>query len=385
MEIPKNTTQIGEIHGNLRIFIEDYVVSYMKQLCRQEPDRKKRIALYGVKRMEEPQQYFFVYGGSEVERYAKDDLNLLKQDYEEITWKGECYFEDYVPLGFVTIEDELPEGVFLFNEGKEIYIRGYHIFYEKNESMLTFLIHRQSEESNDKTEAEQIPEEKMLPQSRKTEQEYIAGPARRLMNEKKQEAAPEGEVKVFGIVKSLTAALFIVLCVTAFSTMSGSGTLAGLQDYFGQAIQAMKEKKIPDREDVAVMTSKNIDVTIPQEAELPQEVEIPKEAETPQKMETLQETETPQKIADLQEMVPPEIIEPQQETVSENTVEVSEPEPETVVEAEAPLTHIIQSGETLISISKLYYGNDTMVSAICELNGIANSDNIQVGQKIILP
>ena len=50
-----------------------------------------------------------------------------------------------------------------------------------------------------------------------------------------------------------------------------------------------------------------------------------------------------------------------------------------------PLNHVIQAGETLISISKMYYGDDSKVQAICELNGITNSDNIQVGQKIILP
>ena len=61
--------------------------------------------------------------------------------------------------------------------------------------------------------------------------------------------------------------------------------------------------------------------------------------------------------------------------------EVTEPEP-TVAEVK---THIIQKGETLISISKAYYGDESQVRTICELNGITNSDKIQVGQKIVLP
>ena len=98
MEIPKNTTQIGEVQGNYKIFVEDYVISYMKQLCRQEPDRKKRIALYGMVREEESHQYFFVYGGAEVPRHGRNDSYLTKQDYEEITWACEKHFGEYVSL-----------------------------------------------------------------------------------------------------------------------------------------------------------------------------------------------------------------------------------------------------------------------------------------------
>ena len=252
MEIPKNTTQIGEVHGNYKIFIEDYVISYMKQLCRQEPDRKKRIALYGVMRTEEPQQYFFVYGGSEVVRYGKSDQYLTKQDYEEITWKGERYFEEYVPLGYVTIEDELPEGVYLFSAGKEIYVRGYHIFYEKNESMLTFLIHRQNEkEDENRSRGSETPQEtsvdtesgaksvREMARIERTETLPLSGmgEARQRMREKKLEDVPQGEIKLFGIVKSVAAALFIVLCVTAISTMNGLGKMEGVQNYFQQALK----------------------------------------------------------------------------------------------------------------------------------------------------
>ena len=76
MEIPKNTTQIGEIQGCYKIFIEDYVISYIKQLCRQEPDCKKRIALYGVMRTEQEQQYYFIYGGSKIAIPGKNDYYL---------------------------------------------------------------------------------------------------------------------------------------------------------------------------------------------------------------------------------------------------------------------------------------------------------------------
>lgn len=47
--------------------------------------------------------------------------------------------------------------------------------------------------------------------------------------------------------------------------------------------------------------------------------------------------------------------------------------------------YTIQRGDTLTSISMLFYQNRSMIEAICRLNGIENADNIVAGQKILLP
>lgn len=364
MDIPKNTTQVGEVHGDYKVFIEDYVISYLKQLCRQEPDRKKRIAFYGTMRAEGTLQYFFLYGGSEVTRHGRTDTYLADQDYEEITWAGEKYFESYVPLGFITIEDELPEGIYLFLSGRETYVKGYHIFYEKNESMLAFMIHRQAAEEEKKPgevriqeehKAETVPEPEQQPASVRSR----AKPANRRQHpplERKKAAVREendntGEIRIFGIVKSAAAALFIVLCVTAISTMNGLGKIEGLQSFFQKAFQTMTEKKLPDREAENIQASADF---IIEEADY-----------------SVSEGNNSEDL----------IGKMQRENAQTTPVEPVQAEPQ----AEQAKTHIIQRGETLNGISKMYYGDISQVGAICELNGITNSDNIQVGQKIILP
>ena len=47
--------------------------------------------------------------------------------------------------------------------------------------------------------------------------------------------------------------------------------------------------------------------------------------------------------------------------------------------------YIVQRGDTLTSISILFYQDRRMIKRICQLNGIENADNIVVGQKILLP
>ena len=49
------------------------------------------------------------------------------------------------------------------------------------------------------------------------------------------------------------------------------------------------------------------------------------------------------------------------------------------------LTYIIQSGDTLVGLSRRYYGDETHVQMICDYNHIENGDKIYIGQKILLP
>ena len=381
MEIPKNTTQIGEIQGNQKIFIEDYVISYIKQLCRQEPDCKKRIAFYGVMRTEQEQEYFFTYGACRITMHGKNDYYLTAQDYEEITAAGEKYFAEYASIGYVTIEDELPEGIFLLYGGKEKYIKGYHIFYEKNDSMLTFLIDIQNKknEENEKKENSRVDNVSPIEESIKSEQVPIRSREEMLHKSKNDSQA---EIKLFGIVKSVAASLLIVLCVTAISTMNGFGKIEGVQNYFQKAFREIKEKKIPDKEeivstsaevdgkDVTVVTNKENDIIITETA-----AEVTSVSDNMTEM--IKENQAVNTVSETVNEPTVELaVEPIVEPVNEPTEEIVETEPR---------SHVIEAGDTLISISRTFYGDDSKVSAICELNGITNSDNIQVGQKIILP
>lgn len=382
MEIPKNTTQIGEIQGNRKIFIEDYVISYIKQLCRREPDCRKRIAFYGVMKIQQEQEYYFIYGGCRINTYGRNDHYLTTEDYKEITEKGEMYFEGYTPIGFITIEDELPEGVFVLGDSEQ-YIRGYHIFYEKNDSMLTFLIDRQSNAVPDEDVREEIGEDKADEDKTQIPQPNIPhiNRERKTMPGRETETSSEG-VKMIGIVKSAVAALFIVLCVTAISAINGLGKMESAQSYFQRAYNQITEKKIPDREE-AIET--NVEMTVQTDMEMVVPTDV--EETVPTEPEEIVPTEPEETVpTDVEETIPTEVEEAvwtNQEQAVQTDMEI---QTDTIdEEAHSHQSYIIKAGETLISISKAFYGDDSKVKEICDLNGIEDSDNIQIGQKIILP
>lgn len=363
MELPRNTTQVGELHGSYRVFIEDYVISYIKQLCRQKPEQRKRVAFYGRLQKEEALWYFFLYGAGEVICHEDGAGPLTGRDYEEIVWMGGSHFEQYIPLGYATIEDFFTDEIILFIEGREFPVRGYHIFYEKNDTMLAFMIHNQAKESR--------PEKAIL---RRT------GWA----DSRTQEQEP---IKLTGILKSAVAALFIVLCVTAVSTMNGLGKLTDMRDFFRKAFQTMAgQNSAAPTESTGLFVSSE---TVISGNEAETRILFPEQTgENNSVKENEQEQATQEQVVQEPEVQEPEVQEPETSPAEKTDItagtEVAETAAATVPQTEMR-EHIIQKGDTLIGISRFYYGGEDHVQEICEKNGIKDSDHIQIGQKILLP
>ena len=50
-EIPKNVRQIGVVKGKTKVYIEDYITTFMKQISTRD-DKPKALILYGDKQVE---------------------------------------------------------------------------------------------------------------------------------------------------------------------------------------------------------------------------------------------------------------------------------------------------------------------------------------------
>ena len=389
MELPRNTTQVGELHGSYRVFIEDYVISYIKQLCRQKPEQRKRVAFYGRLQKEDALWYFFLYGAGEVICHEDGAGPLTGRDYEEIVWMGGSHFEQYIPLGYATIEDFFTDEIILFIEGREFPVRGYHIFYEKNDTMLAFMIHNQAKESRAENRLESKPgngSENGLANKPGSKSGSRPGnkPGSRLENKWADSGTQEQEpIKLTGILKSAVAALFIVLCVTAVSTMNGLGKLTDMRDFFQKAFQTMagQNSALPAGSTGLPVSSET--VISGNEAET--RILFPEQAgENNSEKEKNQEQGAQEQTAQEPEASPTEKTDIAAGTESAEIIETTETVATTVPQTEIR-EHIIQKGDTLIGISRFYYGGEDHVQEICEKNGIKDSDHIQIGQKILLP
>ncbi len=411
MELPKNITQIGEVDKSCKIYVEDYVVSYMKQMNRFAEDKEIAISLYGRKSSEQDVSYYFVYGACKLDFLQRMVKHLSQAQNQEIEKLRRKYFPEQEFIGYLILNGEMIEGIYLSEPNGCRYIKGYACFYEKNDSMLAYMLDNRMQESQ--------PEEVT---SNKYEQ------ARKRQEERKQEyAAQESEIRKAkterssnDVEKSMrgmrfaAASMFVLLCLVSIVTLQTDGLSQEVGCKIKKLLQGAGTMQEQDADALQVMSGNAINTLVAEEqlaeairqenqqagqnmisqpgGEGVQQTDQPPATETqgdnivispsvPQETDAPMVTQAPTPIP-TQEPTP---VPTEVPTPIPTPIPTQEPTPVPVQSDSVRNTYIIRSGDTLIGISTSLYGSDAYVKAICELNHIANPDNIQIGQKILLP
>ena len=83
MELPKNVTQIGEPDRSCKIYVEDYVMSYIKQLNGHAREKEMAVALYGTRQEEAGVTYLFFYGACRLNFLQRESRHLSQAVLQE--------------------------------------------------------------------------------------------------------------------------------------------------------------------------------------------------------------------------------------------------------------------------------------------------------------
>ena len=172
MQLPNNVMQIGAVKTAPYIYIEDYVYTYIRQILLEERDNATRIVLLGKTEYADEKEYVFIYGAVE----ECTDMQVLQQEF----------FGGYEPVGCLTVQNMLME--LQLSKGRMLLLKNFYIFFEKNESMQSFLI-RQSK-----------------------------GPEKQV-KEFAHKEIPEKESVQSNIFSKLTFALGVVVCIMTIFTI----------------------------------------------------------------------------------------------------------------------------------------------------------------------
>lgn len=123
MRLPNIVKQVGNVRGETRVYIEDYVYTYLNRLKKERISLPLRVALYGYAFLRDEKQFYLIYGASNI---VEEMENGRSQERIQ-----EIFFQEYDLIGFVNIYDkkELPQ------TGD-----GCFVFYESNEAMQNYLI-----------------------------------------------------------------------------------------------------------------------------------------------------------------------------------------------------------------------------------------------------
>lgn len=425
MELPKNLIQMGKPDRTHKIFVEDYIISYIKEWNRESDGQPAGIALYGQVYKENNYKYYFMYGASRIEGLDRRGPYLSQSDREEINNVGNRYFEEYTFLGWCIVREELPETIFLDTRGKAIEVNGYACFFEKNESMLNFMLEMDEREKRCARQAENNSENAAMDNSwadaspaaqdgqadGQTEttvfQGEYGGNYRSLPLENRIAAAKKASdknaasektasykkknrqmIKHLERMKMAAAAMFTVLCVIGITTINDSDKIEEMQVAARQVIADLTQQKIPDAENDNALTA-NGSAHTAGSATNGTGITGTTVAATGGNTATANDNATATNATGTSgattgnsadgmpwsDVTPPDAFPTGTTTETTGTTQT----------ATQPTSYIIMRGDTLNAICRRKYGDLGMVKQVCELNGIKNPNNIEVGQTILLP
>lgn len=362
--LPNNVKQIGSISDGNRIYLEDYACTYLEQYAASEGGREKAAVLVGRNLTINDDNVLFISGVIQgkytVQRngmveltekswqYVEKQINLYFKDSQVV---GLAYvqpgFEDYISeklctfqknnitkglqVLYITDPTEKISGFYKWNNNEEVFgaIKGYIIYYEKNEGMHEYMLENKIKE--DKPERAPEPEKEVEDAGAKARAAAVSKPIK-----KGKHYASIDQSKTVNLFGSVSFVMLLVCFIMGAGLIQNDDKLNELEAQF-----AALENEFQSSKEVFASYQQNAITT---------------------EATTSSETST--------------------EAVTENVTAQQSAQQQT--EAPSHTEYTIKEGDTLISISKARYGDTSKVQEIRELNNIEN-DKIVVGKKILLP
>lgn len=379
MELPKNITQIGEVGKTCKIYVEDYVVSYMKQLNQAALDKNMAIALYGKRREENGIVYYFMYGACKLDFLQREVRHLSQAQRQEIERLRKKYFPEHAFVGYRLLDGDMIEGFHICEQDICRYISGYAQFYEKNDAMLAYMLDVREETAPEQVNQEKYEEVKKRQEERRASSENQVRVVRNTNNIRRMPTAVNLQR-----MRLTAVGVFALLCLLGIATfredeLRNSENVAALDAVATSGVVQKDTLVMEDKLDQVLLeenqsAGKKTDVSEKENAESEQaKAEASKPSEV-QASAAVQQTEGKQPTGEVQQTKeePPAKEEPTEVTQASQPVS-------------GAVAYVIQPRDTLTAISIRQYGTDIRVADICNLNKITNPDDIKEGQVIMLP
>ena len=136
LKIPKNVMQIGTGSPNVKLYMEDYVHTFLER-CQG----KETCLAFGQQEEKDGIRYYLIYG-------VEKETDFRRGNFP--------YFQKLERIG--KIEKKEAAVRFWTVRGEEIQIGGYFIFYEQNEEMQAYMIAEREQNRPAAVEEERVME-----------------------------------------------------------------------------------------------------------------------------------------------------------------------------------------------------------------------------------
>jgi LysM repeat protein len=399
-KMPKNVRQVGRSSAAKKVYVEDYVMTYIKQLVGGDYSKCKIAVLVGQCIKLDNCRNIFISGAVEVNGIDSSNEIIFSNDiwtgiYEDIKkffveteivgWfiGGPGYLlEDEEKIlkahvdnfagqdkTLLTYDNMEKEENFLNYENNHLCKQeGYYIYYEKNEEMQTYMIDHKNLQS--------------------TEENYDDRVSREIRTVLQNKKPPEEENKNFTrLMYAAGTLLAVIILVVGAAMLDNYDQMKSMQETLNYLSHNMEEVQ-------SIFTE---DKSSPTTADLKAENE---------KAGTVEELDTNSEDGDsLNIEVVPGDVKPLEDTVDQDDSDDNEDnnsnsgeelaqeeekdqkdqKKDVEVSKDEVKYYTVESGDTLAGISYKLYQTYTKVDKIMKLNNIKNQDVIFVGQRLIVP
>ena len=428
LKIPKNVMQIGTGSPNVKLYMEDYVHTFLER-CQG----KETCLAFGQQEEKDGIRYYLIYG---VER----ETDFRRGNFP--------YFQKLERIG--KIEKKEASVRFWTVRGEEIQIGGYFIFYEQNEEMQAYMIAEREQSRPADVEEERVMEainarrekrkaEAAADAARGTTASGASTPNTARSATASRASAPNtasGRKTVLsrlGTLKAAAPTLNAASRKTAFGTayqarlgstgalfpkLCRIGCLVLLLVLVGTALTSVNQysdmKAVSALLAGAVRNTKNetenispgliVEETVGWNSsdEMAQSAALDEAAqaddETGAANTAMDGEVTDNRTADSvmpDSVMPDSVMADGQNAVTTDadaesstarqSASASDSSPQVQEALARPESYQVQKGDSLIAISRRFYGTDEKVIEICRLNNIKDPNQIQPGQNILLP
>ena len=350
---PTNVRQMGAVDDGLRIYMEDYVHTYLYQYARSSATGEKLAVLMGKTIVIDGQKTVFISGVVQAKftEKLKGMETITSQSWKYISEEIEKYFVDLTIVGwmhsrpsfgaFVTSRDEAYHKK-VFNGDSQLFfvvdpvdrmdrfyvlneagsalrpVKGYFVYYEKNVQMQEYMLANSLIQP--KNTDEDIEDEGII-----NEHLDAAGKIRAVLNSKQVEKVKRVKHKyaAFTCVSAVLCMICVFMSLSLANSVSRLNKLETEVVSVKQTVQEQKEETKALAEDVS-----NYSPVI--------------------------------------------------------TVMAAENSNKTEKKEEEKKTYTIKEGDTLAGICRLFYGDDSKLEELIAINNISNPDVIYYGNEIIL-
>lgn len=382
-QFPKNVKQIGNVSDSPRIYVEDYVETFLNQLEEQGREVTITAFLLGEKVQIEGEECIFVTGALQVKDSISEEINpvITKEELETAKVESREYFHEMDIIGwFQTVPDRplalsremakaheklLPEKnslLILKGQEEELYfaykfkelmeIGGHYIFYEKNPDMQSYMI-------RERRQIGVTPSEVVEDRAAKDFRSTIKG--RMEVREQRRESR---------YVYLTSVLLVVIVLAIGISTMNNYDKMNSVQN----SIETL---------------SSNMGANGSSGKNTQQDAQNDRDTQEAQSQDAQNsDVQSDQQIAEQTGQGDQGESAGGTDEASQETNGGTTPDPSTIQEelqGASEEYYVVQKGDTLDLISKKLYGTTSETDAICRMNGLKDGNLIFIGQKLLLP